>query len=69
VLSVGRELELEQALQRILESTAELVDARYGALAVLGQGGTVATSSPPASPSPRSKQSAPTRPDAASSAN
>jgi signal transduction histidine kinase len=36
VLSVGRELDLDQALQQIVESATALVDARYGALGVIG---------------------------------
>lgn len=39
VLSVGRELELEQALRRIVEAAAALVDARYAALGVIGPDG------------------------------
>ncbi|MFD7970916.1 sensor histidine kinase [Streptomyces clavifer] len=37
VLSVGRELELEQVLRRIVEAATSLVDARYGALGVIGE--------------------------------
>ncbi|MFF0073167.1 GAF domain-containing protein [Streptomyces sp. NPDC005494] len=37
VLSVGRELELEQVLRRIVEAATTLVDARYGALGVIGE--------------------------------
>jgi signal transduction histidine kinase len=37
VLTVGRELDLEQALQQIVESAATLVDARYAALGVIGE--------------------------------
>jgi len=40
VLSVGRELDLEQALHSIVEAATTLVDARYGALGVIGPGGT-----------------------------
>nr|WP_236654363.1 GAF domain-containing protein [Streptacidiphilus anmyonensis] len=36
VLTVGRELDLDQALQQIIESAATLVDARYAALGVIG---------------------------------
>ena len=36
VLSVGRELDLEQALRRIVEAAVVLVDAEYGALGVIG---------------------------------
>ncbi len=38
VLSVGRELDLAQVLQRIVETAVALVDAGYGALGVIGQG-------------------------------
>ncbi|WP_314174727.1 sensor histidine kinase [Streptomyces winkii] len=41
VLSVGRELELSQVLQRIAESAVLLVDAEYGALGVIGEDGTL----------------------------
>ncbi|MEY9965237.1 signal transduction histidine kinase [Streptacidiphilus sp. MAP12-16] len=37
VLAVGRELELDQALQHIVNSAVVLVDARYGALGVIGE--------------------------------
>ncbi|MEU3844373.1 GAF domain-containing sensor histidine kinase [Streptomyces sp. NPDC028635] len=40
VLSVGRELELEQALHSIVEAAAVLVDAEYAALGVIGPDGT-----------------------------
>ncbi|MFE9451597.1 GAF domain-containing protein [Streptomyces sp. NPDC006739] len=40
VLSVGRELDLEQALRSIVEAAAVLVDAKYAALGVIGPGGT-----------------------------
>ncbi|MFE0349891.1 GAF domain-containing sensor histidine kinase [Streptomyces griseoluteus] len=39
VLSVGRELELEQALHSIVEAAAALVDAEYAALGVIGPDG------------------------------
>ncbi|MGA5822294.1 GAF domain-containing protein [Kitasatospora sp. NPDC094028] len=39
VLAVGRELDLGQALHRIVEAAADLVDARYGALGVIGPDG------------------------------
>jgi signal transduction histidine kinase len=39
VLSVGRELELSQVLQRITEAAVLLVDAEYGALGVIGEDG------------------------------
>ncbi|MDJ0344719.1 GAF domain-containing protein [Streptomyces sp. H10-C2] len=38
VLAVGRELELEQALRQIVDAAVVLVDARYGALGVIGDG-------------------------------
>ncbi|MGW4894056.1 sensor histidine kinase [Kitasatospora sp. NPDC004240] len=39
VLAVGRELDLAQALHRIVEAAADLVDARYAALGVLAADG------------------------------
>ncbi len=39
VLSVGRELELEQALRSIVQAAAVLVDAEYAALGVIGPDG------------------------------
>ncbi|WP_130800225.1 sensor histidine kinase [Streptomyces otsuchiensis] len=36
VLSVGRELDLQQVLRRIVEAAVVLVDAEYGALGVIG---------------------------------
>ncbi|MFJ1706640.1 GAF domain-containing protein [Kitasatospora sp. NPDC088346] len=39
VLSVGRELDLTQVLRRIVEAAADLVDARYAALGVIGPDG------------------------------
>ncbi|EMF00659.1 GAF domain-containing sensor histidine kinase [Streptomyces mobaraensis NBRC 13819 = DSM 40847] len=39
VLSVGRQLDLTQVLQRIVEAAATLVDARYAALGVIGPDG------------------------------
>ncbi|WP_432092419.1 GAF domain-containing protein [Streptomyces sp. bgisy100] len=39
VLSVGRELDLEHVLRRIVEAAVALVDARYGALGVIGPDG------------------------------
>ncbi|MER6025821.1 GAF domain-containing protein [Streptomyces sp. NPDC001851] len=39
VLSVGRELDLEQALRSIVETAAVLVDAEYAALGVIGPDG------------------------------
>ncbi|MFF0224014.1 GAF domain-containing protein [Streptomyces sp. NPDC004629] len=41
VLAVGSDLDLEVVLQRIVESAVTLVDARYGALGVLGEEGTI----------------------------
>ncbi|MFI9152470.1 GAF domain-containing protein [Streptomyces sp. NPDC053367] len=40
VLTVGRELDLEQALRSIVEAAAVLVDAEYAALGVIGPDGT-----------------------------
>ncbi|UGQ12692.1 GAF domain-containing protein [Yinghuangia sp. ASG 101] len=42
VLAVGSDLELETVLRRIVESAATLVDARYGALGVIGDEGRLA---------------------------
>ncbi|MEV5510620.1 sensor histidine kinase [Streptomyces orinoci] len=39
VLSVGRQLDLTQVLQRIVEAAVTLVDARYGALGVIAPDG------------------------------
>ncbi len=39
VVSVGRELDLSQVLRRIVEAGAQLVDAEYGALGVVGPDG------------------------------
>ncbi|MEN3584289.1 GAF domain-containing protein [Streptomyces sp. ZYX-F-203] len=39
VLSVGRELDLEQALHSVVEAAASLVDAEYAALGVIGPDG------------------------------
>src|SRR4051812_50118318 len=41
-LSVSTGLDLQPTLRRIVEVAADLVDARYGALGVLGQGGGLA---------------------------
>ncbi|MEE1805351.1 GAF domain-containing protein [Streptomyces sp. BE133] len=41
VLAVGSDLDLEVVLRRIVESAVTLVDARYGALGVLGEEGTI----------------------------
>ena len=40
VLTVGSDLDLATVLRRIVQSAASLVDARYGALGVLDEGGT-----------------------------
>lgn len=40
VLSIGSELDLAEALQRIIEVATDLVDAQYGALGVLDETGT-----------------------------
>jgi signal transduction histidine kinase len=42
VVAVGSELELEAALRRIVQAAVTLVDARYGALGVIGEGGRLA---------------------------
>jgi signal transduction histidine kinase len=42
VVGVGSELELESVLRRIVEAAARLVDARYGALGVIGENGRLA---------------------------
>ncbi|MCZ7460433.1 GAF domain-containing protein [Streptomyces sp. WMMC940] len=39
VVSVGRELDLSQVLRRIVEAAAQLVDAQYAALGVIGPDG------------------------------
>ena len=39
VIAVGRELDLPTVLRRIVEVGVDLVDARYGALGVIGEGG------------------------------
>ncbi|MFC4061589.1 GAF domain-containing protein [Planomonospora corallina] len=41
VVSVGSDLDLETVLRRITEAAAALADARYGALGVIGEGGTL----------------------------
>ncbi|MBG0830126.1 GAF domain-containing protein [Planomonospora sp. ID67723] len=41
VVSVGSDLDLETVLRRITEAATRLVDARYGALGVVGEGGTL----------------------------
>ncbi|RFU42787.1 GAF domain-containing protein [Actinomadura logoneensis] len=41
VLAVGSDLDLEVVLRRIVESAVTLVDARYGALGVLGEDGMI----------------------------
>ena len=42
VVSIGRELELETVLRRIVEAATALVDARYGALGVISEDGQLA---------------------------
>ncbi|HEY5017183.1 MAG TPA: GAF domain-containing protein [Streptosporangiaceae bacterium] len=42
VVGVDSELELEAVLRRIVEAAVELVDARYGALGVIGESGRLA---------------------------
>lgn len=39
VVSIGSDLDLETVLRRIVEASTTLVDARYGALGVIGEGG------------------------------
>nr|WP_229820960.1 GAF domain-containing sensor histidine kinase [Streptomyces ruber] len=41
VMAVGSDLDLEDLLRRIVQSAADLVDAEYGALGVLGEEGTI----------------------------
>jgi two-component system, NarL family, sensor histidine kinase DevS len=41
VLAIGADLDLKTVLRRIVESAVELVDARYGALGVLGDEGAI----------------------------
>ncbi|SDT06785.1 GAF domain-containing sensor histidine kinase [Jiangella sp. DSM 45060] len=42
VVSIGRELDLESVLRRIVEVATDLVDCRYGALGVIGDDGQLA---------------------------
>jgi hypothetical protein len=42
VVSIGSDLELESVLRRITEAAVRLVDARYGALGVIGEDGQLA---------------------------
>ena len=42
VVAVGSQLELEMVLRQIVEAAVRLVSARYGALGVIGEGGTLA---------------------------
>ncbi len=42
VVAIGSELELESVLRRIVEAAVRLVDARYGALGVIGENGRLA---------------------------
>jgi signal transduction histidine kinase len=42
VVAVGSNLELESVLQQIVQAAVTLVDARYGALGVIGEGGRLA---------------------------
>jgi len=42
VVAVGSDLDLEVVLRRIVEAAVTLVDARYGALGVIGEGGRLA---------------------------
>lgn len=41
VVSIGTDLKLETVLRRIVETATRLVDASYGALGVVGEGGTL----------------------------
>ncbi|MDP9868217.1 MULTISPECIES: sensor histidine kinase [Streptosporangium] len=41
VVSIGSDLDLETVLRRITQAATQLVEARYGALGVIGEGGTV----------------------------
>ena len=45
VIAVGAGLELDSTLQRIVQAAVQLVDARYGALGVLGRRGACPNSS------------------------
>ncbi len=42
VVGIGSEVELESVLRRIVEAAVQLVDARYGALGVIGENGRLA---------------------------
>jgi two-component system, NarL family, sensor histidine kinase DevS len=42
VVGIGSDLELESVLRRIVEAAVQLVDARYGALGVIGEDGRLA---------------------------
>jgi GAF domain-containing protein len=42
VVAIGRDLDLETVLRRIVEAATELVDCRYGALGVIGDDGQLA---------------------------
>ena len=42
VVGIGSDLELESVLRRIVEAAVQLVDARYGALGVIGEDGQLA---------------------------
>ncbi|MGA8459150.1 MAG: GAF domain-containing protein, partial [Streptosporangiaceae bacterium] len=42
VVAVGSNLDLEVVLRQIVEAAVTLVDARYGALGVIGEGGSLA---------------------------
>ena len=42
VVNIGSEVELESVLRRIIEAAVHLVDARYGALGVIGENGRLA---------------------------
>lgn len=42
VVTIGRSLELETTLRRLVRAAADLVDAKYGALGILGEDGFIA---------------------------
>ena len=66
-LTLAAELSLPAALQRIVELAAELTDARYGALGVLGRDGLIAEFITTESATASGRRSATSRSAAASS--
>ena len=54
VVAVGGHLDLEVVLRRIVEAAVTLVDARYDALGVIGEGGSLVEFVPVAWTNPRS---------------